>query len=51
MVVCAHLLPSDPRLPTVEALTRAFGMRTFDDSAISLNACLRNIEEVGIGVR
>jgi hypothetical protein len=40
VVLCAHLPPNDPRLPAVEALTRALGLRTFDDSAISLDACL-----------
>lgn len=37
VVLCAHLPPGDPRVPAVEALTRALGLRTFDDSAISLS--------------
>ena len=49
VVLCAQLPPGDPRLPAVEALIRALGMRTFDDSAIYLDACLRDVEEVGIG--
>ncbi len=49
MALCALLPPGDPRLPAVEALTRGLGMRTFDDSAISLDACLRDVQEVGIG--
>ena len=49
MVLCVQLPPGDPRLPAVEALTRALAMRTFDDSAISLDACLRDVQEVGIG--
>ena len=51
MVLCAQLPPGDPRLPAVEALTRALGTRTFDDSAISLDACLRDIQEVELGGR
>ena len=49
MVLCVQLPPGDPRPPAVEALTRALAMRTFDDSAISLDACLRDVQEVGIG--
>lgn len=51
VVLCARLPPGDPRLPAVEVLTRALGMRTFDDSAISLDGCLRDFQEVGIGGR
>ena len=51
VVLCAHLRPGDPRLPAVEALTQALAMRTFDDSAISLDACPRDVQEVGIGGR
>lgn len=51
VVLCAQLPPGDPRLPAVEALTRALAMRTFDDSAISLDDCLREFQEVGIGGR
>lgn len=50
-VLCALLPPGDPRLPAVEALTLALGMRTFDDSALSLDACLRDIQELGINCR
>ena len=42
VVLCAQLPPGDPRLPAVEALTWALAKRTFDDSAISLDACLRD---------
>ena len=51
VVLCAQLPQGDPRLPAVEALTRALGTRTFDDSAISLDACLRDIQEVELGGR
>lgn len=51
MVLCAHLAPGDSRHPAFEALSRALGMRTFDDSAISLDACLRDVQEVWIGGR
>lgn len=51
VVLCAQLPPGDPRLPAVEALTLELGRRTFDDSTISLDACLRDIQEVGIGGR
>lgn len=49
MVLCAQLPLGDPRLPAVEALTLALGMWTFDDSAIFLDACLRDAQDVGIG--
>lgn len=43
--LCAQLPPVAPRLP-VAALPRALGTRTFDDSAISMDACLRDVQEV-----
>jgi len=51
VVLCAQLPPCDPRLPAVKVLTLALGRRTFDDSAISLDAWLRDIQAVGIGGR
>ena len=47
VVMCAQLPPGDPRLPAIHALTQALETRTFDDSAISLEACLRDLEESG----
>lgn len=47
-LTAVQLPPGDPRLPAVEALTRALDMRIFDDGAISLDACLRDFQEVGI---
>ena len=49
VVLCAQLPPGDPRLPAVETLTLALGRRTFNDTAISLDDCLRDFQEVGIG--
>lgn len=50
-VVCAHLPLDDPRLLAVEALAKALAARTFDDGIISLEACLRDVQEFGIGDR
>ena len=47
--VIVHLMARSREPGLIEALTRAIGMRTFDDSAISLDACLRDVQEVGIG--
>jgi hypothetical protein len=40
--------PGDPQLPAIEALIRALGMRNVDDRALCLDACLRDVQEVGI---
>ena len=42
-------VPHSLQLPAIEALIRALGMRNVDDSALCLDACLRDVQEAGIG--
>jgi hypothetical protein len=51
VILYAPLPPGDPRLPAVVAFSRALGMRTLDDSAISLDACLADVQEAWIDGR
>lgn len=42
-VLCAQLPAGDPQRAQLDALERALEARTFDESAISLEECLRDL--------